>query len=480
MGKFRSKAATTAAGAAAIGMAVTVGGVAATHPASISAPLVDLSALIVVGSSTHPDPTGNEDFFGGKFNQAPYNSGGQPGADLVGVDFRGGVGAIDAALQANSGEDNAVLSSGWGAANVSLLLNRLDRSADPALPKTVFILDNNVSRPDGGFGTRYPLFALIGVNPFPSRTDTTAAAVVDIAYQYNYNSNAPADLFNLVAHVNSLVAYLYGYREQSEIDLPVDVDGRPAVSCGGANTCAVLTGGEAVPCENARCAPPVGDRVVAYLTTRGNTTYVTYTTDELPLARLIRNVLGDAVADVSAPLLKVIVDSAYYDGNPIPSDPSRYRPARLMPSLGEIVSAAAKVPGAIREGLDTLSDNDSGHAPQESPTGQEVRASGVSDGHPVDHETPAVDEDDTFPVYEGTPAEPASEDADPEIVRRDEQSIEDDAVPVTGAGSDPETASDSIIEAESVTESGEAARPDTEATTGAADKTDTADGGSTA
>ncbi|WP_460359308.1 hypothetical protein [Mycobacterium sp. ZZG] len=65
-------------------------------------------------------------------------------------------------------------------------------------------------------------------------------------------------------------------------------------------------------------------------------------------------------------------------------------------------------------------------------------------------------------------------------MRRDEQSIEDDAVPVTGAGSDPETASDSIIEAESVTESGEAARPDTEATTGAADKTDTADGGSTA
>ncbi|HMY55116.1 MAG TPA: hypothetical protein PK671_19305, partial [Candidatus Obscuribacter sp.] len=89
----------------------------------------------------------------------------------------------------------------------------------------------------------------------------------------------PADLLNLVAHVNSLVAYLYGYREQSEIDLPVDVDGRPTASCGGANTCAVLAGGvDALPCDDARCAIPSGERVLAYVTTRGNTTYVTYTT----------------------------------------------------------------------------------------------------------------------------------------------------------------------------------------------------------
>src|SRR5690606_34290462 len=115
-------------GVAALGMAITVGGVAATQPASISASPVDLTALIVVGSSTHPDPTGNEDFFGGKFNQAPYNPGGQPGPDLIGLDFRGGAAAIEQALQENSGEDNAVLSSGWGAANASLVLNRLDRA----------------------------------------------------------------------------------------------------------------------------------------------------------------------------------------------------------------------------------------------------------------------------------------------------------------------------------------------------------------
>lgn len=440
MSKVRHRIGSAACGVAALGMAITVGGVAATQPASISASPVDLTALIVVGSSTHPDPTGNEDFFGGKFNQAPYNPGGQPGPDLIGLDFRGGAAAIEQALQENSGEDNAVLSSGWGAANASLVLNRLDRAGDPALPKSLFILDNNVSRPDGGFGTRYPLFALIGVNPFPSPTDTAARAVVDIAYQYNYNSNAPADLLNLVAHVNSLVAYLYGYREQSEIDLPVDVDGRPAVSCGGANTCAVLAGGvDALPCDDARCAIPAGERVLAYVATRGNTTYVTYTTDELPLTRLIRAVLGDTVADASAPLLKLIVDSAYYDGNPISSDPSRYRPARLMPSVGELIDTASKVPGAIREGLETLSDNDSRQSAEparETVTAQTVEAAGHRDDDPA---APGEDDDDATEV--GQDDDEAAE------VGQDDGAVDADPAVDESAGAEDSVGTDDAVAA---------------------------------
>jgi hypothetical protein len=44
-------------GVAAVGVATSIAGVAATQPASISASLVDLTALIVVGSST-PDRRG--------------------------------------------------------------------------------------------------------------------------------------------------------------------------------------------------------------------------------------------------------------------------------------------------------------------------------------------------------------------------------------------------------------------------------------
>jgi PE-PPE domain len=333
-----------ARGIAAVGVATTVAGVAATQPASISAPLVDLAALIVVGSSTHPDGSGTEDFFHGVFNQAPFNT----GDDLEHVNFFTGPFGINQALQAHAGEDNAVLSSGWGAANASLLLMALQAQKDPVLSKTVFILDNNVSRPDGGFGTRYPWFALIGVNPIPSPTDTDALGVVDVGYEYDYNSNAPADVLNPVAAVNSLVAYLYRHLNQNQLDLPVDPDtGSPSVSCGSANTCGITDSGKVLECPDAQCgAVPEGDRVAAYVTQRGKTTYVTYTSNGLPLTNLIRvvPVVGNVIADLTEPVLTAIVNAAYPNGNPIPADPSKYQPATPLSSLPQL---ATTLPGAL-------------------------------------------------------------------------------------------------------------------------------------
>jgi hypothetical protein len=323
---------------AAVGVATTIAGVAATQPASISAPLVDLTALIVVGSSTHPDGSGNENFFHGLFNAPPYNSGG-----LLHVNFLTGPFGINQALQAHAGEPNAVLSSGWGAANASLLLMALQAQNDPVLSQTVFILDNNVARPDGGFGTRYPWFALIGVNPVPSPTDTDALGVVDVGYQYDYNSNAPADVLNPVAAVNSLVAYLYGHLNQNDLDLPVNADGSPSVTCGTANTCGITDSGAVLECPDAQCGDiPAGDRVAAYVTQRGNTTYVTYTSNGLPLTNLIRDVVpfGNAIADVAEPVLTAIVNSAYPNGNPIPADPSKYQPATPLSSLTQLATTA--------------------------------------------------------------------------------------------------------------------------------------------
>ena len=328
-----------AIGIAAVGVATTVATVAATQPASISAPLVDLTALIVVGSSTHPDGSGNENFFHGMFNEPPYNS----GDDLLHVNFFTGPFGINQALQSNSGEDNAVLSSGWGAANASLLLMALQATKDPVLAKTVFILDNNVARPDGGFGTRYPWFALIGVNPIPSPTNTDALGVVDVGYEYDYNSNAPADVLNPVAAVNSLVAYLYRHLNQNDLDLPVNADGSPAVTCGTANTCGITDKGTVLECPDAQCGTvPPDDRVAAYVTQRGNTTYVTYTSNGLPLTNLIRDVVpfGNVIADLAEPVLTAIVNAAYPNGNPIPADPSKYQPATPLSSLPQLASTA--------------------------------------------------------------------------------------------------------------------------------------------
>ena len=337
---------------AAVGVATTVAGVAATQPASVSASLVDLTALIVVGSSTHPDGSGNENFFGGMFNQPPYNT----GDDLLHVNFFTGPVGINQALQAHTGEDNAVLSSGWGAANASLLLSYLQATHDPVLPKTVFILDNNVARPNGGFGTRYPWFALIGVNPFPSPTDTDALGLVDVGYMYDYNSNAPADVLNPVAAVNSLVAYLYRHLNQNDLDLPVDENGAPSVTCGGANTCGITDKGDVLACPDAQCGTvPADDRVAAYVTQRGKTTYVTYTSNGLPLTNLIRDFVpfGKVIADLAEPVLTKIVNAAYPNGNPIPADPSEYQPATPGSSLTQLAADATKTADKTQQTLST-------------------------------------------------------------------------------------------------------------------------------
>jgi hypothetical protein len=334
------RASRMAMGIAAVGVATTVASVAATQPASLSAPLVDLAALIGVGSSTHPDGSGNEDFFQGMFDASPYNT----GDDLEHVNFFTGPWGINQALQAHDDETNAVLSSGWGAANASLLLMQLQAQHDPVLPHTLFILDNNVARPNGGFGTRYPWFALIGVNPIPSPTDTDALGVVDVGYEYDYNSNAPADVLNPVAAVNSLVAYLYRHLNQNQLDLPVKPDGSPLYTCGSANTCGITNSGHVLECPDAQCgALPTGDRVTAYVTQRGNTTYVTYTSNGLPLTNLIRDVVpvfGNVIADLTEPVLTQIVNSAYPNGNPIPADPGKYQPATPFSSLTQLAAMA--------------------------------------------------------------------------------------------------------------------------------------------
>jgi hypothetical protein len=328
-------------GVAAVGVATCVAGVAATQPGSIAASLVDLTALIVVGSSTNPSGAGVENFFQGKFRDPMYT--GPNGDDIVHVNFFDGPAGIQAALEANAGERNAIITSGWGAANASLLL----LARNPAFSDTVVILDNDVARPDGGFGTRYPWFALIGVNPIPTPSQVPALRAVNIGYEYDYNSNAPAYVLNPFAAVNSLAAYLNTRLNQAEIDLPVNPDGTPSVTC-NANTCAITRSGAVLDCPDARCSSP-GDRITAYVTTRNNTTYVTYTTSELPLTSLIRTYLGDYIADVVNPLLELVVNFGYYGGNPIPTDPSAYRPAAFIPSPGDVLTTLAKIPQAIEE-----------------------------------------------------------------------------------------------------------------------------------
>jgi hypothetical protein len=150
-------------------------------------------------------------------------------------------------------------------------------------------------------------------------------------------------VLNPVAAVNSLVAYLYRHLNQDELVLPVNADGSPSVTCGTANTCGITDNGVVLECPDAQCgAVPEGDRVAVYVTQRGNTTYVTYTSGGLPLTNLIRDFVpfGDVIADLTEPVLTEIVNSAYPSGNPIPADPSKYQPATPFSSLTNLAATA--------------------------------------------------------------------------------------------------------------------------------------------
>lgn len=321
-----------------------VGVVAATQPQSVAGIAIDLSALIIGASSTNPSGEGVADFYGGRFQQDPT---------VVANFFTGPLGTYQA-IQANQGDDTSVvLSSGWGAANTSLLLSYLKAtgSSDPVLadPK-LYVLDNNVARPNGGFGTRYPVFALIGVNPIPTPTDP-GVAVLDVGYEYDINGNTPAYVLNPVAMANSLAGYLDNRLNQKSVDLPVNDDGSLDLSdaecdttChesidAGKDTAVYLDSGETV----------VIKRV-------DNTTYISYRTEGLPLLQPLRTYGGDVgnkVADVTEPALKAAVDYGYPDNDAL-ANPDKYVPARLVPTAKETETFVREFSAGLQQGAQTL------------------------------------------------------------------------------------------------------------------------------
>jgi hypothetical protein len=328
---------------AAVVTVAAVGGVAVTNPESVANTMYDLSALIVEGSSTNPTGAGIEEFYGGKFQQDPT---------VTANFFTGPFGIYQALGQHVTETDNVVLSSGWGAANASLLLTYLDVTGgdDPIAGNALYVLDNNVARPNGGFGTRYPIFALIGVNPIPTPT-SPGVQVIDVGYEYDINGNTPAYVLNPVAMANSLATYFDNRLNQSDVDLPVNEDGTldPA-ACGTACQQQLEAGEEVAVSYQGR------DVVLKQV---GDTTYVSYRADGLPLLQPLRQYGGEAgqrIAYVIEPAVKAAVDYGYPDNDAL-ANPERYVPARLIPRPHETATFVNDFTEGVRTGIDRLDDD---------------------------------------------------------------------------------------------------------------------------
>lgn len=323
-GRLRRAALPAALSGVIVASVATAGGVAVVSPETVASSMYELSALITEGSSTNPTGAGIEDFYGGTFAE---------GRDRITVNFFTGPFGVYDALRARPDEHNVVMSSGWGAANVSLLLTYLDATGgdDGVATNAVYVLDNSVARPNGGFGTRYPVFAVIGVNPLPTPT-SPGAPVIDIGYEYDINGNTPAYVLNPFAMANSLATYFDNRLNQNDVDLPVTADGdldltdaecdsicRASIE-GGEDTTVVLESGETVVVKQV-----------------GQTTYISYRRDGLPLLQPLRTYGGEAgnrFADAIEDPLTDLVNFGYPGNDPL-ADPDVYRPAALLPTPRE-------------------------------------------------------------------------------------------------------------------------------------------------
>lgn len=303
---------------------------------------VELAALIIATSSTNPAGDGVADFYGGLYRQSP----------TVIANFLTGAPGIYAAIHDNRhDDDNVVLSSGWGAANASLLLTyeKAVGGADKvASQPNLYVLDDNVATPNGGFGTRLPVFALLGVNPLPTPTDP-GVRVVNVAYEYDINSNIPAYIWNVPAMTNSLMAYFERRLNQGGLDFPVDANGQVRDCDAGCQ--AQLDSGETI-------TRLMADGQTVRITKVDDTTYVGYQSNGLPLVAPLRSLgePGNLIADAATPALRAVVDYGYPDNDPLGA-PQDYVPARLIPRPQETATFLHQFADGLRQGAKILEDD---------------------------------------------------------------------------------------------------------------------------
>jgi hypothetical protein len=347
------------AGLAAAAMAATsmTAGVPADTTVAAKPPsAVDLLALITPANSTAQIFAGTK-YYTVDFANTPY-------APQQVVPFLAGPNGIATAIQ-NAGDDpdgTVVLASGWGAGQTGTALAQLNASHDPSLQNVdLVVLDNNTNRAGGGFWTTYGLFApllLTSNEPTPSDTGVNT---LDVAYEYNINSDAPVDPLNPFALGNSLAAYAYDYGAEQNTELPPEV--QKEIVAARAHE------------EDPKNNPPVvrhayvvdaNGKIDPTKTTvvEGTTTYVTYESGDLPLTRPLRLLPGgDILADAIDPTMTQLVNAGYNDGKgipgdeAIPKDPTVTRPMQPGSSLTGLSGVPGSVPEGLGDGVDTAGED---------------------------------------------------------------------------------------------------------------------------
>ncbi len=298
------------------------------------APNVQLMALVSAANST------SQFFAGSSYYGTDWTT--QYGDQEVVPFFRGPQGIAEVINGVQVGDSQTgVTASGWGAGQTGTALGILDQNQNQEALDSIglVILDNNSNRAGGGFWTTYAAFAPLlftSADPTPSDLEL-GGPLLDVAYEYNINSDAPVDPLNPFALGNSLAAYAFGYgAENRTIEITQATDGGPAFyqPPNGGVPIELKPGTHYVVDED-------GDLLVVNPTngttsatnTPGTlkdangdpvtTIFVTVDSGNLPLTRPLRLIPGgDIVANAIDPLMTDLVNAGYNDGKGLPSDPA--------------------------------------------------------------------------------------------------------------------------------------------------------------
>ena len=298
------------------------------------APAVELMALVTPANST------SQFFAGTTYYGTNYEV--QYGPQQVVPFLLGPQGIANAISDANDGsapgsDRTDVLASGWGAGQTGSALKILANNDDPDDLKDIdlVILDNNTNRAAGGFWTTYDVFAPLlftSAEPTPSNLPIP---VLDVGYAYNINGSAATDPLNLFALGNSLAAYVYGYGAEQTAVIPDEIVDEAKNPAGPHYHYVLNSEGETVGTPT--------------LLPGSTTTYVTFSSEDLPVLRPLRLFPGgDILADALEPTMTELVDAGYEGGEPIPTDPRVPRPMRPFSSFENLDG----VPGSVQDGLD--------------------------------------------------------------------------------------------------------------------------------
>jgi hypothetical protein len=313
------------------------------------APNVQLMALVSAANST------SQFFAGSTYYGTDWTS--VYGSQQV-VPFLSGPQGIADAIASHSTDQTktGVTASGWGAGQTGTALGILASNSNRNDLKNVglVILDNNTNRAGGGFWTTYSAFApLLATSADPTPTNLPGVTVLDVAYEYNINSDAPVDPLNPFALGNSLAAYAFGYgQESTAMNITQNPNGDVIFHPADGSAPVTLQKGTQYIVKDGNI---VGQTPASGTTANPNnsTIYVTVVPDELPLTRPLRLIPGgDIIANAIDPTMTELVNAGYNDGKglpgdpAIPADPTVTRP--MQP--GSSLTGLGGVPGSLQDG----------------------------------------------------------------------------------------------------------------------------------